>query len=81
MTDAGKVVAEDYCTGSGKITFPHVTAATYRIRAIKDDNGNRKWDSGNYWEQRQAEESRYFEKSIKVRENWHFEETFKWQKQ
>lgn len=81
MTDAGKVVAEDYCTGSGKITFPHVTAATYRVRAIKDDNGNRKWDSGNYWQHLQAEESRYFAKSIKVRENWDFEETFKWQKQ
>ena len=73
--------AEESFAGSRKVNFPHLDAGTYRIRAIKDDNGNRKWDSGNYWEHRQAEESRYFAKSIKVRENWDFEETFKWQKQ
>ena len=81
LSDAGKVVDEQTIVGSEKALFKHLAAGTYRVRAIKDDNANGKWDSGNYWEHRQAEESRYFEKEIKVRENWDFEETFKWQKQ
>ena len=81
LTGADKVVDEQTCVGSQKVLFKHLSAGTYSVRAIKDDNANGKWDSGNYWEHRQAEESRYFEKEIKVRENWDFEETFKWQKQ
>lgn len=81
LNDKGKLVAEETFAGSKKVSFPHLAAGTYRIRAILDENANGKWDSGNYWEHRQAEESRYFEKEIKVRENWDFEETFKWQKQ
>ena len=81
LTGADKVVDEQTCVGSQKVLFKHLSAGTYSVRAIKDDNANGKWDSGNYWEHRQAEESRSFEKEIKVRENWDFEETFKWQKQ
>ncbi|MBO4741778.1 MAG: Ig-like domain-containing protein [Bacteroidales bacterium] len=81
LSSSGKVVDEQTFAGSQKVLFKHLSAGTYKVRAIKDDNANSKWDSGNYWEKRQAEESRYFEKEIKVRENWDFEETFKWQKQ
>ena len=81
LNDKGKFIAEESFVGSRKVNFPHLAPGTYRIRAIKDENANGKWDSGNYWQYRQAEESRYFEKDIKVRENWDFEETFKWQKQ
>lgn len=79
LTDAGKAVAEQIVAGSGKATFPHLDAGTYRVRAIKDENANGKWDPGHYWQNLQPEKVRYFEKNIKVRENWDFEESFKWQ--
>ncbi len=79
LSDAGKVVAEQIVSGNGKAHFPHLAAGTYRVRAINDLDANGKWDPGNYWQHRQPEEVRYFDKSIKVRENWDFEETFQWQ--
>ena len=79
LNDKGKLVDEESFAGSRKVNFPHLAPGTYRIRAILDENVNGKWDSGNYWQCRQAEEVRYFKKNIKVRENWDFEETFKWQ--
>ena len=42
-----------------------------------DDNKNKKWDSGNYLEKRQAEEVIYYSKVIKdVRAKWNDNETF-----
>lgn len=79
LSDAGKVVAEQVVAHGEKALFPHLAAGTYRVRAIHDLNANGKWDPGHYWQHRQPEEVRYFEKNIKVRENWDFEETFKWQ--
>jgi len=57
-----------------KLTFPQLPAATYSARLIEDRNGNRRWDSGNYFAHRQPE--RIFEKKMPaLRANWEVEAT------
>ena len=57
-----------------KLNFPQLPAATYTARLIEDRNGNRRWDSGNYFGHRQPE--RIFEKKMPaLRANWEVEAT------
>lgn len=59
-----------------KIDFNLVEPSLFTLRLIYDDNKNKKWDSGNYLEKRQAEEVVYFSKLIDVRANWDVEQVF-----
>ena len=68
---------------SGVYKFPLLDAATYYFRLIKDVNGNKKWDTGNYLEKIQPEPVIYFldpltriAKKIELRANWDLNETF-----
>ena len=56
---------------------------TYYFRLIKDVNGNKEWDTGNYLEKIQPEPVIYFldpltrsAKKIELRANWDLNETF-----
>ncbi len=71
-----KVLQSQRGEEEGIYTFEYLRAGEYGFRIIKDINGNGKWDTGNYLERRYAEEIIYFDKSIKVRENWDFEQTW-----
>ena len=43
---------------------------------IKDNNGNKKWDTGNYLKKIQPEEVYYSNFELDIRANWDFNETF-----
>jgi hypothetical protein len=43
---------------------------------IKDDNGNKIWDTGNYLQKIQPEDVYYFSNELDIRANWDFNETF-----
>ncbi|GHT73613.1 hypothetical protein FACS189456_4230 [Bacteroidia bacterium] len=58
ITDAkaSKVFREHNVTSDvEKLDIPYLAPAAYRIKVIKDDNGNGKWDAGNYFTRRQPE--------------------------
>ncbi|VXB37324.1 conserved hypothetical protein [Flavobacterium sp. 9R] len=75
--EKGEILAHDYSEKNTKIEFNFLEPKDYILRVIYDDNKNRKWDSGNYLEKRQAEEVIYYSKVIKdVRANWNDNETF-----
>lgn len=75
--EKGETLAHDYSEKNTKIEFNFLEPKDYILRVIYDDNKNRKWDSGNYLEKRQAEEVIYYSKIIKdVRANWNVNETF-----
>lgn len=75
--DKGEILASDYSEKNTKVEFNFLEPKDYILRVIYDDNKNRKWDTGNYLEKRQAEEVIYYSKVIKdVRANWNDNETF-----
>ncbi len=74
--EKGDVLANEYSENSSKVEFNLVEPALFWLRVIYDDNKNKKWDSGNYLEKRQAEEVIYFSKAVDVRANWDVEQAF-----
>ncbi|MDR6969146.1 uncharacterized protein (DUF2141 family) [Flavobacterium arsenatis] len=77
LTDEkGTVLESEYSTDSNTILFNAFQPKKFYIRIIYDDNGNGKWDPGNYLEKRQGEEVLYFPKEIEVKPNWDWEEIF-----
>ena len=56
--------------------FANVNPAKLRLRLIEDRNGNRRWDTGNFLQQRQPERVWYFPPIVELRANWEVEETW-----
>ncbi|WP_335966276.1 Ig-like domain-containing protein [Galbibacter sp. PAP.153] len=56
--------------------FRNINPATYLIRVIHDDNGNGKWDTGNYLKKIQPERISYYPDPVELRANWEIEQTF-----
>jgi hypothetical protein len=77
LTDEkGKTLREIYATGPREFEFLNLPPANYLVRIIFDENGNRKWDTGSYLEDRQPERVIYYPQPIEVRANWELEQTF-----
>src|SRR5690554_205041 len=64
-----------YLSESQPIEFQLVEPGKYFVRIIEDSNGNGKWDSGNYLEQRPPEKVVNFTKELDLRANWELNET------
>ncbi len=61
---------------NGSADFINITPGTYYLRLVLDNNGNGKWDTGNYAKHLQPEEVYYYPKKLKLRKNWDMEETW-----
>lgn len=61
---------------NGRVKFTYLTPAQYYLRMFYDRNGNGIWDTGNYAKGEQPEEVFYFNKSIAVKANWEYDESF-----
>jgi len=60
----------------GRMVFENIVPANYRIRVIKDENNNGRWDEGDYFQKRQPEPVFYFPQVITIRANWDTEYEF-----
>lgn len=56
-----EILAEKYLTDNNEAVFKNVEPGVYFIRAILDRNKNRRWDTSNMMENRQAEPIYYLE--------------------
>ena len=56
------------------LTFSNIKEKSYRLRIIRDDNHNGKWDTGDYLRQQQAESLFYNSQAWEVKKNWTIEE-------
>ena len=56
--------------------FDLVPPAKYMIRVTYDENGNGKWDTGNYLQKIQPEKVKLFTKEIDILANWELDESF-----
>jgi hypothetical protein len=68
----GEKIAYSYPLANADFFQPVFTQGSYRIGILYDDNGNSKWDPGNYFTQprKQPERVRSFEKIITVKPEW-----------
>ncbi len=65
-----KIIQEKITAKNGLIEFPFLKTGDYNIKIIFDDNRNKKWDTGNYLKKNQPEEIIYYDKKIKIKQNW-----------
>jgi hypothetical protein len=71
-----KKVQSDIISKTTSIKYDHLSPGNYKIKVIKDQNGNGKWDTGNYDKKIQPEQILFFEKQLSVRGFWELEETY-----
>ena len=60
----------------GIYNFELIKPGKYIFRMIRDNNRNKKWDTGNYLKKIQPEEVYYSNFELEIRANWDFNETF-----
>ena len=59
------------------LNYPYLLPGTYKMKAIRDKNGNGKWDTGNYLQRILPERVYFLGTSINIRPNWDVEQ--KWE--
>ncbi|HKJ79770.1 MAG TPA: Ig-like domain-containing protein [Prolixibacteraceae bacterium] len=69
-TDNEKVVAERFADEDETVVFDFLPPNKYKIKAIFDANGNKKWDSGSFQDGLLPEKVAYINEVTKVRSNW-----------
>lgn len=67
-----KILAQEYSL-NGLVEFLYLKPGSYRIRAIEDNNGNLRWDTGNYDKGIQPEPVYYYPGEYEIRANWNHE--------
>lgn len=63
-------------SSNGEVSFPYLNAASYRLKAIFDRNGNGKWDTGHYIKGIQPEKVIFYPQELEIRANWDLEQTW-----
>jgi len=76
LENSEKMKRERYMEEDGKIEFPLLEKGVYRVRAIYDLDGDRKWTTGEFEIHRQPEPVSYYPTEIEVKENWQVEQTW-----
>ncbi len=79
INDRGTVIREAYTGEDTTITFDFLQPGQFRLKAIFDDNENRKWDTGNYLKGIQPERVLFYHSVIVTRANWSIEENWEFE--
>jgi len=74
--EKGEVQVEKYSSKPEPIDFKFLKPSKYYIRVVFDVNGNKKWDSGSFLKQQQAERISYYPELLDVRAGWDLVQTF-----
>ena len=75
MDTKDEVLATKPASEKGTI-FEYLRPGDYYLRMFIDDNGNGKWDTGNFAKRLQPEQVYYYPKKLTLMANWEFEETW-----
>lgn len=68
--DKGEVLAEKYSEKQEPVDFNFLSPKKYFVRVVFDDNGNKKWDSGDFIAQQQPERISYYPSEVDIRAGW-----------
>lgn len=77
LSEQGAVVTQKVIDKSGLVVFDYLNPGKYKIKAIYDHNGNKKWDTGDFALRIQPERVAFYLKTLALRSNWEMEETWK----
>lgn len=69
-----KLLSKHVITKSGEVTFPNLPEEKYRIKILEDRDGNGRWSSGNYRQNRLPERVFYYDKTLEIKPGWKVEE-------
>lgn len=81
MNQREDVLQQLLISKSGRIAFNNLRPAKYKLRAIVDNNGNGRWDTGNLTQCLQPEQMLLLNKELEIRSNWDIEETWEVEKE
>lgn len=70
LTKNGNIERQVNLQDENKYFFENIYPGEYLLKYIQDDNGNGKWDPGNYLKKKHAEKVFIYQGSITVRSNW-----------
>ena len=70
VTENDVMVQEKYSATNEIVKFDYVLPDNYKIKLICDVNGNKKWDTGDYFKKILPEKIYYYPSSIQIRTNW-----------
>lgn len=73
LDNNGAVSIEKAFTGNASFQFNDMLPGTYQPLVLFDRNGNGKWDTGNYLQRLQPEETYRHNEQILMRANWEME--------
>jgi len=78
MINSSTEIVREYngISNDGIFNFELIKPGKYIFRMIKDENGNKRWDTGNYLRKVQPESVYYSNFELDIRANWDFNETF-----
>lgn len=70
LTEKDVVVREEPVKGSTTLNYELLRPGNYKIKLIYDENGNGKWDTGDYLKKIQPEKVSFYPGTINIRSNW-----------
>lgn len=70
LLDGQDKVVKEVTTHSGSADFYYLKPADYYLRVVLDENGNGKWDTGNFKDDVQPEMVYYYQKEIACKAKW-----------
>jgi uncharacterized protein (DUF2141 family) len=70
LTNAKGEVEREYFGNDSIAVFKDLSAASYGLKLIQDNNKNKKWDTGDYYKKRQPEKIIIYNEGIVIRQNW-----------
>lgn len=74
ISSKGEMVREEYFSKNNVMFhYKNLIADEYQIKLLLDANGNKTWDTGNYYLHAQPEKIIFYEKPLTVRGNWEME--------
>jgi hypothetical protein len=74
ISSKGEMVREEYFSKNNVMFhYRNLIADEYQIKLLLDANGNKTWDTGNYYLHAQPEKIIFYEKPLTVRGNWEME--------
>ena len=73
LNKEGKIIQTKKCKNNDVLFFDKLIPGNYSTRLIIDKNNNGKWDSGNYFQKKEAEFMKFYLGEILIRSGWDLE--------
>ena len=76
LNEKGAVLETRFFSEAEPMVYPFLAPAKYRLRLVLDQDGNKRWTTGNFAKRIQPETVYYFPQTIEIRANWELD--FDW---